>query len=230
MFLFDPLYIIMMLPAIGLMLWAQHRVKSTFARYSQVPNQHRITGAEAARIVLHQNGLYDVPVELVPGQLTDHYDPRTRTLRLSDPVYSSRSVAALGIAAHESGHAIQHARGYAPLKLRSALVPAAGFGSNFGWIMVMAGIVVGVTELAWLGVALFAAGTVFALVTLPVEFNASSIALAQLTTAGIIDRTELDQNKRVLNAAAWTYIAGFAAAFLQLLYYIMLVSGLSRRE
>jgi Zn-dependent membrane protease YugP len=227
---FDPLYIIMMLPTIGLMLWAQHRVKSTFNKYSQVPNQHRLTGAQAARLVLDANGLYDVPVERVPGELSDHYDPRVRTLRLSDPVYGSASVAALGIAAHEAGHALQHAQGYAPLKARSALVPVASIGSNLGWIMVLAGILIGLTGLAWLGVAFFAAGTVFALVTLPVEFNASSRAMAQLTTLGIIDRTEYDQNKKVLNAAAWTYIAGFAAAAMQLLYYIMLVSGMSRRD
>jgi Zn-dependent membrane protease YugP len=230
MFMFDPLYIILMLPTIGLMLWAQNRVKKTFTKYSQVANQRRISGAEAARLVLDANGLYDVPVERVSGELSDHYDPRTRTLRLSDPVFGSASVAALGIAAHEAGHAIQHAQGYAPLKARSALVPAASIGSNLGWVMVLAGILVGVTGLAWLGVALFAAGTVFALVTLPVEFNASSRALAQLTTLGIVDRTEYDQNKQVLNAAAWTYIAGFAAAAVQLLYYIMLVSGMSRRE
>ncbi len=230
MFIFDPLYIILMLPTIGLMLWAQNRIRKTFTKYSQVPNQRRLTGAETARLVLDANGLYDVPVERVPGELSDHYDPRSRTLRLSEPVYGSASVAALGIAAHEAGHALQHAEGYAPLKARGALVPVASVGSNLGWIMVLAGIMVGITGLAWLGVALFAAGTIFALITLPVEFNASSRALAQLTTLGIVDRTEHEQNKQVLNAAAWTYIAGFAAAAMQLLYYIMLVSGMSRRE
>jgi Zn-dependent membrane protease YugP len=230
MFFIDPLFIIMMLPAIALMLWAQYRVRSTFERFSKVPNQHRLTGAEAARIVLDQNGLYDVPVERVPGQLTDHYDPRVRALRLSDSVHASRSVAALGIAAHEAGHAIQHARAYAPLRLRTAIVPVASFGGNFGWIMVLAGLLLNLTGLAWAGVALFAAGTLFALVTLPVEFNASSVALAQLTTAGVVDRTELEQNRKVLNAAALTYIAGFAAAFMQLLYYVMLVMGMSRRD
>ena len=227
---FDPLYIILMLPTIALIMWAQHRVKSTFNKYSQVPNQRRLTGAEAARTILDSNGLTDVPVEMTEGELTDHYDPRSRTLRLSQPVYMSRSVAALGIAAHESGHALQHAQGYAPLQLRGALVPVASVGSNIGWIMVLAGILIGLTQLAWLGVAFFALGTVFALVTLPVEFNASSRALAQLTTMGIVDRTEYDQNKQVLNAAAWTYIAGFAAAAVQLIYYIMLVSGMSRRD
>ncbi len=218
----------MMAPTILLMLWAQHRVKSTFQKYSQVPNQQRMSGAEVARVMLDSHGLHDVPVEPIAGELTDHYDPRARALRLSQPVYNSRSVAALGIAAHEAGHALQHAQAYLPLKLRGALVPVASIGSNFGWIMVLAGLIIGLTELAWLGVILFATGTVFALITLPVEFNASSRALAELTNMGIVDRTEMDQNKKVLNAAAWTYIAGFAAAAMQLLYYIMLVAGMRR--
>jgi hypothetical protein len=227
---FDPLYIILMIPTIVLMLWAQHRVKGTFTKYSQVPNQRRISGAEAARYILDHHGLGNVPVEPVAGELTDHYDPRSRTLRLSAPVYNSRSVAALGIAAHEAGHAIQHAQGYAPLKARGALVPVASIGSNFGWIMVLAGIFTGIVGIAWLGVALFALGTLFALVTLPVEFDASKRAMAELTNMGFVDRTEYDQNKKVLNAAAWTYIAGFAAAAVQLLYYILLVTGMSRRD
>lgn len=226
--IFDPLYLIMMAPTIILLLWAQHRVKSTFQKFSQVPNQQRMSGAEVARVILDSHGLHDVPVEPVAGELTDHYDPRARALRLSQPVYNSRSVAALGIAAHESGHALQHAQAYLPLQLRGALVPVASIGSNFGWIMVLAGMLIGLTQLAWLGVLLFAAGTVFALITLPVEFNASSRALAELSNMGIVDSTEMDQNKKVLNAAAWTYIAGFAAAAMQLLYYIMLVSGMRR--
>lgn len=229
MFYFDPLYIILMLPTIALMLWAQHKVKSNFQKYSQVPNQRRLSGAEAARYILDSNGLSDVPVEQVSGELTDHYDPRSRTLRLSQPVYGARSVAALGIAAHEAGHALQHAQGYAPLKMRSALVPVASIGSNFGWIAVFAGIILGLTQLAWLGVALFAAGTVFALVTLPVEFNASSRAMTQLQTLGFVDRTEYDQADKVLSAAAWTYIAGFAATVMQLLYFILLLTG-GRRD
>lgn len=146
------------------------------------------------------------------------------------PVYGGRSVAALGIAAHEAGHAIQHKVGYAPLQLRSALVPAATLGSNIGWIMILAGIVIGATGLAWLGIAFFSAGTLFALVTLPVEFNASSRAMQMLTTLGLVDRTEYQQNREVLNAAALTYIAGFLAAFLQLLYWISLVTGIQRRD
>ena len=226
--IFDPLYIILMAPAIVLMLWAQHKVKSTFQKFSQVPNQRRLTGAETARYILDSHGLSDVPVEPVAGELTDHYDPRSRTLRLSDPVYRSRSVAALGIAAHEAGHALQHAEGYAPLQARSALVPVAGLGSNIGFIIVIAGVLLQLTPLAWVGIALFGAGTLFALVTLPVEFNASSRAMAELQTLGFVDRTEYDQNRKVLNAAAWTYIAGFAAAVMSLLYWIMLVLGMRR--
>ncbi|CAN5772950.1 zinc metallopeptidase [soil metagenome] len=226
--IFDPLFLIMMAPTIVLMLWAQHKVKSTFKKFSEVPNQRRITGAETARYILDSHGLVDVPVEPVAGQLTDHYDPRSRTLRLSDPVYRSRSVAALGIAAHEAGHALQHAEGYAPLQARSALVPVASIGSNFGFIVVFAGLILQMTTLAWIGIAMFAAATLFALITLPVEFNASSRAMSELQTLGFIDRTEYDQNRKVLNAAAWTYIAGFAAAVMSLLYWVMLVMGMRR--
>lgn len=226
--IFDPLYLIMMAPTIILMLWAQNRVKGTFQKFSEVPNRQGMSGAEVARVILDSHGLHDVPVEPIAGELTDHYDPRVRALRLSQPVYNSRSVAALGIAAHESGHALQHQQAYVPLQVRGALVPVASIGSNLGWIMVIAGVIIGLTQLAWLGVALFAAGTVFALITLPVEFNASSRALAELTNLGIVTSDEIGQNKKVLNAAAWTYIAGFAAAAMQLLYYIMLVSGMRR--
>lgn len=222
------LYLLFMVPTIVLMFWAQHRVKSTFKKYSEVPNQRRMSGAEAARYILDSHGLSNVPVEPVAGELTDHYDPRSRTMRLSQPVYNGRSVAALGIAAHETGHALQHAEGYVPLKVRGALVPLASVGSNLGWIMVLAGIILNIVGIAWLGVAFFALGTLFALVTLPVEFNASSRAMAELQTMGFVDRTEYDQNKKVLNAAAWTYIAGFLAAAVQLLYYVMLVTGMRR--
>lgn len=224
----DPMYFLFILPPILLMLWAQSRVRGTFTKYSQIRNQRGMTGAQVARTILDANGLYDVPVEMVQGELSDHYDPRTRTLRLSPQVYGTQSVAALGIAAHEAGHALQHKEGYVPLQVRSALVPAASIGSNLGWIMILAGVVIGLTQLAWLGVAFFAAGTLFALVTLPVEFNASNRALQMLTTMGIVDRTEYDQNKQVLNAAALTYIAGFLAALMQLLYWVMAIFGMSR--
>jgi Zn-dependent membrane protease YugP len=230
MFFFDPLYFVFMLPAIALVMFAQYRVKSTFSKYSQVPNQRRMTGAQVASEILRANGLYDVPVEHIPGQLTDHYDPRTRTLRLSDSVYANTRVAHLRVAAHETGHALQHQHSYVPLKIRSAIVPAASFGSSIGPIVVIAGVFTGVTGLAWAGIAMFAAATLFALVTLPVEFNASTRAMAQLSTLGIIDRTEYAQDRKVLNAAALTYVAGFVAALLQLLYWISVVSGNGRRR
>jgi uncharacterized protein len=226
---FDPIFLLFIIPPILLMLYAQSRVKKTFGKYSQVLNQRGISGAQAARKILDDNGLFDVPVEQVDGELTDHYDPRARALRLSTPVYGGRSVAALGIAAHEAGHALQHAEGYMPLQARSLLVPAATFGSNLGWIMILGGVILQFTAVAWLGVLFFAAGTVFALVTLPVEFNASSRAMAMLTSNGmIVTQEEQDQNQQVLNAAALTYIAGFLAAFMQLIYWIMLVAGVSR--
>ncbi|MFO7270138.1 MAG: zinc metallopeptidase [Sphaerobacter thermophilus] len=226
----DPMYFLFILPPLLLMLFAQARVRGAFTKYSQVPNQRGMSGAEVARAILDANGLSDVPVEMVQGELTDHYDPRERALRLSPPVYQGRSVAALGIAAHEAGHALQHKAGYVPLQIRSLLVPAASIGSNLGWIMILAGIVIGLTQLAWLGIAFFAAGTLFALVTLPVEFNASNRALQMLTTMGIVDRTEYQQNREVLNAAALTYIAGFLAALMQLLYWLSIVSGMNRRD
>jgi uncharacterized protein len=226
---FDPIFLLFIIPPILLMLFAQWRVKNTFGKYSQVMNQRGLSGAQAARQILDDNGLYDVPVEQVEGELTDHYDPRDRALRLSTPVYSGRSVAALGIAAHEAGHALQHAQGYAPLQLRSALVPAATVGSNLGWIMIFGGLILQFTAIAWLGVLFFAAGTLFALVTLPVEFNASSRAMAMLTSNGmIVTQEERDQNQQVLNAAALTYIAGFLAALMQLIYWVLLITGINR--
>lgn len=230
MFYLDPLYFVFMLPAIAFVMFAQHRVKSTFQKYSKVQTNQGITGAQAAAEILRSNGIYDVQIERIQGALSDHYDPRSKVLRLSEPVYGSTSVAAVGVAAHESGHALQHARGYAPLAMRSAIVPVANIGSMIGPIMLIAGVIIGLTQLAWLGVAFFAAGTLFALVTLPVEFNASSRAMQQLTTLGIFDRTEYEQGRKVLNAAALTYVAGFAAALLQLLYYISLVSGMRRGD
>ena len=226
---FDPIFLLFIIPPILLMLYAQWRVKNTFSKYSKVMNQRGLSGAQAARQILDINGLADVPVEQVDGELTDHYDPRARALRLSTPVYGGRSVAALGIAAHEAGHALQHSEGYVPLQVRSLLVPAATFGSNLGWIMILGGLILQFTAIAWLGVLFFAAGTLFALVTLPVEFNASSRAMAMLTTNGmIVTQDEQNQNQQVLNAAALTYIAGFLAALMQLIYWVLLVAGINR--
>ena len=240
---FDMRYIlIVMLPTVVLMLAAQWWVKSAFNKAAKIPNMQGLTGAQAARRILDSAGLMSVPVEPTqPGMkpnlssgadanLDDHYDPRGKILRLSPAVYEGRSVAALGVAAHEAGHALQDAQGYAPMRMRTALVPAANLGSNFGWILIIVGIVLQATGIAWLGVAAFALGTLFALLTLPVELDASSRALKLLTTNGMVDRTEHGQARTVLTAAAFTYVAGLAASVLNLLYYVMLVSGMSRSD
>jgi Zn-dependent membrane protease YugP len=230
MFYFDPLYFVFLAPALLLMLYAQWRVRSVIGKYGEIPNRLGLTGAQVARAILDRNGLFDVPVELTPGELTDHYDPLRRVVRLSEPVFYGRSVAALGVAAHETGHAIQHKIGYVPLQLRTAIVPAVNIGTNIGWILMLLGIVIGISGLAWVGVILFSLGTLFALLTLPVEFDASRRALALLTTMGIVDRTEEGQAREVLNAAALTYVAGLVMAVLNLLYWISLVSGMRRSE
>ena len=229
------LYIVFMLPGLILMLWAQAKVRGSYGKYSKVRNSRGITGAQAARQVLDANGLYDVAVEAIPGELSDHYDPRKRVLRLSQGVYGVPSIAAVGIAAHEAGHAIQHAKAYGPLKVRTAIVPAVNIGSNFGFIVLFAGLLLQNIGLAWAGVALFGLSTLFALVTLPVEFDATRRAKAALVQIGIVDGgvaggEESRGVAKVLDSAAWTYIAGFAASVLTLLYYVMLVTGMRRSE
>jgi Zn-dependent membrane protease YugP len=232
---FDPMYFVFMIPGVLLMLWAQSRVRGSYAKYSKVRNDVNMTGAQVARRILDANGLNDVPVERTRGELTDHYDPRSRSLALSEGVYDTPSIAAMGIAAHEVGHAIQHARAYAPLQFRTAIVPAVNIGSNIGIFVLIAGLILQATQLAWIGVALFALSTVFALLTLPVEFDASrrakdALANLGLTDGGLRGGTEGSGVAAVLNAAAWTYVAGFAASVLSLLYYISLVGGMSRDE
>lgn len=240
--IFDMRYIMfVMLPTMVLMLAAQWWVKSAFAKAAKIPNMQRVTGAQAARRILDSAGLHNVPVEPTrptgmglnsgaSADLDDHYDPREKVLRLSPAVYAGASVAALGVAAHEAGHAIQDAQGYTAMKARSALVPAANLGSNFGWILILIGLVMNFTGLAWLGVAAFALGTLFALLTLPVELDASSRAMKLLTNTGLVDRTEYGQARSVLTAAAFTYVAGLAASVLNLMYWVMLVMGMGRRE
>jgi len=232
---FDPMYFILIGPGILLMLWAQSRVKSAYRKWGNVRNMQGLTGAQAARMVLDANGLQGVPIEAVPGELTDHYDPRKRVLRLSQGVYGVPSVAAIAVAAHESGHAIQHSTGYAPLQLRTAIVPAVSIGSNLGIFVLIGGILLQSTGLAWAGVALFALSTIFALVTLPVEFDASNRAKAALVRVGLVDGgvaggEESKGVRSVLDAAAWTYVAGFATSVLTLLYYVMLVTGMRRSD
>jgi uncharacterized protein len=232
---FDPMYFVFMLPGVIFMLWAQSKVKGTYQKYVKVPNSERITGAQAARLILDAAGLHDVPVQQTPGELSDHYDPRKRALFLSPQVYGAPSIASIGIAAHEAGHAMQHAAGYGPLKARTAIVPAVAIGSNLGMIVLILGVVIGAVGLAWVGVGLFALATVFAAVTLPVEFDASKRARAALVGVGLVDNgmndgPESQGVKRVLDAAAWTYIAGFAASLLTLLYYVTLVMGMRGRD
>jgi Zn-dependent membrane protease YugP len=223
--IFDYRYFLFMIPGLLFMLWAQSKVKGTYAKYSKVRNDRGLTGAQAARAVLDSNGLYNVPVEAVPGELTDHYDPRHRVLRLSQGVYGVPSIAAIGIAAHEAGHAIQHAKAYAPLQVRTAIVPAVNIGTNISWILILIGLFIGQLGLAWLGVGLFALATVFALITLPVEFDASRRAKQSLAQLGLVDGgvgggAESQGVAKVLNAAAWTYVAATLTSVLILLYYL----------
>ena len=232
---FDPRYLLFMIPGIVFMLWAQHKVRSNYQKFAKVRNTAGVTGAQAARAVLDSQGLYQVQIEQVPGELSDHYDPRARVLRLSQGVYGVPSIAAIGIAAHEAGHAIQHAKAYAPLQVRTAIVPVVNIGSNIGYIILILGFVMQVFELALAGVVLFGLATVFALLTLPVEFDATRRAKEALVRVGLVDAgvaggQESKGVARVLDAAAWTYIAGFAASLLTLLYYVMLLTGMRRDE
>jgi Zn-dependent membrane protease YugP len=228
---FDPLYFVFLLPGLGLMLWAQSKVKGSYRKYSQVPITAGVTGAQAARRVLDAHGLHDVAIEHIRGELSDHYDPRHRVLRLSDGVYGARSVAAVAVAAHEAGHAIQHATGYSWLKARTAIVPAVNIGSNFGFIVLFVGIIAGSFQLGMIGVLLFALATVFALITLPVEFDASARAKQALVQVGLVDGgvaggQESKGVSTMLSSAAWTYVAGFAASLLTLLYYVTVLMGM----
>jgi Zn-dependent membrane protease YugP len=232
---FDPMYFVFMIPGLILMLWAQSRVKGSYAKFSKVRNDVNMTGAQVARRILDSNGLYNVPVEATRGELTDHYDPRKRALFLSEGVYGTPSIAAMGIAAHEVGHALQHAQAYAPLRVRTAIVPAVNIGSTLGMFVLIAGILLQFTALAWFGVGLFALATIFALVTLPVEFDASNRAKAALVNLGLVDGglqggQEGQGVAAVLGSAAWTYVASFASSLLTLLYYVMMVTGMSRDE
>ncbi|UCH59197.1 MAG: zinc metallopeptidase [Anaerolineales bacterium] len=231
MFFFDPRYMLFMAPAFLLMLAVQWYVNSTYRKWSQVPSRSRFSGGEAAQRLILRGGLHDVNVEGVAGNLTDHYDPRKKTLRLSQGVYRGTSVASLAIAAHELGHAVQDHEGYAPLRLRAALVPAVNIGSYLGWIFILIGLLLRLPELAWLGVIVFSGGAIFALATLPVELNASAKAKQLLVESGLI-LTEDEQKgvNQVLNAAALTYVAALVTAILQLMYYATLVMGMGGRR
>jgi Zn-dependent membrane protease YugP len=228
---FDPMYLVFSLPALALALWAQWRVQSSFREFSRYRTTSGLSGAEVARRVLNFNGLYNVRVESAQGFLSDHYDPREKVLRLSPEVYNSNSVAAAGVAAHEAGHAIQDKEGYLALQWRSAMVPSVQIGSWLGPIIFMVGLftvqLFG-TTLAWIGLLLFAATALFAVVTLPVEFDASKRAKFALVSQGIIAQPEMKGVNSVLDAAALTYVAGAAQAISTLLYYAFLLTGISR--
>lgn len=227
-FYFDPTYILIIIGVI-ISLAASSRVKSTYAKYSRVRSVSGLSGAQAAERILHRNGIFDVQIEQVKGHLTDHYDPRKKVLRLSDSVYGSNSIAAIGVAAHECGHAIQHQRSYLPLKIRSALVPVVNFGSTISWPLILIGLLITRSQtLIDIGIILFSTAVLFQLVTLPVEFNASRRAIINLGDTGILYGDEINQSKKVLNAAALTYVAAAAATILQLLRIILLFGGRRR--
>ena len=228
---YDPRYFIFMIPAMLVMMIVQYAVRSAYSRWSRVPARSRFTGEEAAERLIPTGGLYGVRVEGVQGDLTDHYDPRQKVLRLSSGVYGQSSIAALAIAAHELGHALQDKDGYFALRLRSALVPAVNIGSYLGWILILIGMFLQATGIAWLGVAVFSGGVIFALATLPVELNASARARELLRNSGlIVSDEEMRGVSSVLNAAAWTYVAGLFAAVMQLLYWVTVVLGMGGRR
>lgn len=225
---YDPYYILILIGVL-ISLIASARVQGTFRKYDRVRSRTGMTGAEAAKRLLQSQGIYDVSVQRVSGDLTDHYDPRSKVLRLSDSTYSSTSVAAIGVAAHECGHALQHEEGYMPLTLRSALVPVANFGSRFSMILIIAGLFLG-QVLIEAGILLFCAVVLFQVVTLPVEFNASGRALRLLGDNGILYDEEVGMTRKVLRAAALTYVASVLVSVLQLLRLILLYGGRSRRD
>ena len=225
---YDPTYMLIVISAL-ISLFAQFLVNSRFSKYSRVRSRSGMTGAQAAERILQSQGIYDVAIQRVSGKLTDHYDPRNKTLNLSDAVYASTSVAAVGVAAHECGHAIQHARGYAPLSFRSALVPVANIGSQLSWLFLILGIFFGGSHtLIMIGILMFSAAVLFQLVTLPVEFNASGRALKLLSETGILQKDEVSDTRKVLSAAALTYVAAAATAVLQLLRLLRLFGGNDR--
>jgi Zn-dependent membrane protease YugP len=231
MFLFDPNYLMYMLPALIITMVASMYVKAAYNKWSKVTARSGLSGAQAAQRLINNSGLYGVQIQAIAGKMTDHYDPRTKILGLSAGVGNSNSVAALAIAAHELGHAMQDAEDYFPLKLRSALVPAVNIGSNLGWIMIMIGLFLQISQLAWLGVIAFAAGAVFAVATLPVEFDASSRAKRLLADTGIIAGEDEQRGvNAVLTAASLTYVAALVTAIMQLFYFSGLAGGIGRRR
>lgn len=229
-FYMDQYYLILVVPTLIISLIAQIRVKGTFNKYSNIGNSKNMTGAEVAKYLLQSNGIYDVQVMQINGKLTDHYDPRKKLLRLSDSTYASTSVAAIGVAAHETGHAIQHNEKYGPLVLRNTLVPVANIGSTAGPYIAILGLFLGWTVIINIGLLFFATAILFYLITLPVEFNASKRALANLNSAGIFMKDELQSAKKVLNAAAMTYVASALVAVASFLRLLLLAGQRRNRD
>jgi uncharacterized protein len=218
---FDPMYLVFILPALALSMWASFRTKSAFNKYSQVPSGRGLSGAEAARIMLDREGLQSVKIERAHGFLSDHYNPLTRSLALSEGVYDSRSIAAIGVATHEAGHAVQHAHHYAPMWLRSTLVPTANIGSSIGYMVMLFGLMLQASNMVLIGAVLFSMVLLFQVVTLPVEFDASSRAKRLAVEHGIITSSERPGMDRVLNAAALTYVAAAVSTLMTLLYFLL---------
>ena len=223
-------YLLFMLPAIILVIWAQWLVKSRYKKYSGITTSLRVTGKEMAERILKANGINDVSIARINGQMTDNFNPKVKVIFLSDGVYDSTSIAAVGIAAHEAGHAVQHAAGYFPIKVRTAIVPVCNIGAGFGLPLCVLGCIFAFEPLVYIGLILFSLATVFQLVTLPVEFNASRRALAFIESSDLISRDEYVGAKKMLTAAAMTYVAALAQSMLQLLFYIIRFTGNGRRK
>jgi uncharacterized protein len=230
-FYFDPMYFVFVLPAMLLTLYAQWRVKSAYSKWNQVQNSHSMTGADVARVLLPRENLQNVAVEMTPGQLSDHYDPSRDVLRLSPDIAQTPSVAAMAVTAHEIGHAEQDSEGYLLMKIRAGIVPLVNIGSSLGYLVFFGGLFSQVPAIAWIGVLMVSAGAIFALITLPVELNASSRAMRMLTESGLVsDTQERGAARDMLNAAALTYLAGAAQAVATILYYVFLLMGMSGRR
>jgi len=227
-FLANNIYCILLIPVLLLSLWAQAQVSGNFKRYSGVANRRRLTGAQAAEAVLRAHGVYDVAIRPCSGSLTDHYDPRDNSISLSENVYNSTSIAAVGVAAHEAGHAVQYAENYGPVRLRTAIIPATRIGSSLSFILLLVGLVLYNQSLFFIGIVLFSFTTLFQLVTLPVEFNASARAIATIDGAGLLDEDELPGAKKVLRAAALTYVA--LMSLLQLMRFVLIFIGRGGRD
>ncbi len=227
---FDPLYVGLVLVSLAIMVAAQIGVKSSYAKYARIANSRGLTGRDAAELVLRSGGVTDVQIASVSGRLTDHYDPRQKVIRLSEGVYGANTIAAVGIAAHEAGHALQHAQGYSPLKLRNAIIPLSNYGPSIGILLLVIGAMLNFEGLIWAGLILFSFAFLFQLVTLPVEFNASRRAMAAIRESAMLNEQEQKGAASVLRAAAMTYVAAMLQSFMTLLYYIVRFTGRSNKR